>query len=204
MRAPGYAEFQGKGAMPMAKDTKQRLADSLKSLLSEKTLDHITVKEIVAQCGINRQTFYYNFQDVYALLDWIFQQEIARLHISDPGCPWKEGFCRTVQYLRDNQKLILNAYHSVGRIRLERYLTDTLLPIMQRQTTANAQGLTITPQEREFVAQLHTSAFLGILFSWMDRGMPDETPISLQKVALLIDGSMQSMLNQIAEPQVSP
>lgn len=54
----------------MARDTKQRLADSLKSLLTVKTLDHITVKEIVAQCGINRQTFYYNFQDVYGLLDW--------------------------------------------------------------------------------------------------------------------------------------
>lgn len=188
----------------MAKDTKQRLADSLKSLLSQKTLDHITVKEIVAKCGINRQTFYYNFQDVYALLDWIFQQEIVRLQLGDPDCPWKEGFCRTVQYLRDNQKLVLNAYRSVGRIRLEQYLTDILFPIMRRQAAANAQGLEVTSQEREFVAQLHTSAFLGILFSWMDRGMPEVTPLSLQKVALLIDGSIQSMLKQIAGLRDTP
>lgn len=154
----------------MARDTKQRLADSLKSLLTVKTLDHITVKEIVAQCGINRQTFYYNFQDVYGLLDWIFQQEIS--YISDPNSTWKDGFCRTIQYLRQNQKMILNAYHSVGRLRLERYLTDALFPIMCRQASADALKLHLTAQDRDFVAQLHTSAFLGILFSWMDRACP--------------------------------
>ena len=56
----------------MAIATKKLLADGLKELLEKKTLDKITVKELVATCGVNRQTFYYNFQDIYELLEWIF------------------------------------------------------------------------------------------------------------------------------------
>ena len=53
----------------MAIATKKLLADGLKELLEKKTLDKITVKELVATCGVNRQTFYYNFQDIYELLE---------------------------------------------------------------------------------------------------------------------------------------
>ena len=49
----------------MTPSTKQALAASLKKLLRRKFLDDITVKEIVADCTVNRQTFYYHFQDIY-------------------------------------------------------------------------------------------------------------------------------------------
>ena len=63
----------------MAIATKKLLADGLKELLEKKTLDKITVKELVATCGVNRQTFYYNFQDIYELLEWIFVEEGKRV-----------------------------------------------------------------------------------------------------------------------------
>ena len=31
-------------------------------------LDKITIKDLVEICGVNRQTFYYHFDDVYDLL----------------------------------------------------------------------------------------------------------------------------------------
>lgn len=62
----------------MAIATKKLLADGLKELLEKKTLDKITVKELVATCGVNRQTFYYNFQDIYELLPASRRIGIAR------------------------------------------------------------------------------------------------------------------------------
>ena len=41
----------------MAQSTKQALAATLKQLLEKKSLDDITVKEIVEACEVNRQTF---------------------------------------------------------------------------------------------------------------------------------------------------
>ena len=49
----------------MAIATKKLLADGLKELLGKKRLDKITVNELVTACGVNRQTFYYKFQDIY-------------------------------------------------------------------------------------------------------------------------------------------
>lgn len=50
--------------------TKKALAQSLKELGSTKILDKITVADITNHCGVNRQTFYYHFNDKYELLNW--------------------------------------------------------------------------------------------------------------------------------------
>ena len=62
----------------MAQTTKRALAASLKKLLKERPLDNITVKDIVEDCEVNRQTFYYHFQDIYDLLLWVFTTEARR------------------------------------------------------------------------------------------------------------------------------
>ena len=51
----------------MSKFTKQAIYASFLKFLNEKPLDKITVKDIVDDCGINRKTFYYYFQDMYDL-----------------------------------------------------------------------------------------------------------------------------------------
>ena len=52
----------------MSVQTEKALAESLKKLLAKKTLEKITVKDITDDCGVNRQTFYYHFHDVYDLV----------------------------------------------------------------------------------------------------------------------------------------
>lgn len=58
----------------MSLTTKRALAESLKKLLSKKNLDKITVKDIITDCGVNRQTFYYHFHDIYALTEWALRR----------------------------------------------------------------------------------------------------------------------------------
>ena len=57
----------------MSEITKKALATSLKKLLSKKELSKITIANITNDCGVNRQTFYYHFKDVYDLLEDIFK-----------------------------------------------------------------------------------------------------------------------------------
>ena len=56
--------------------TKKALAESLKALGAKKIFDKITVADITDYCGVNRQTFYYHFNDKYELLGWIYTQEL--------------------------------------------------------------------------------------------------------------------------------
>ena len=44
-------------------------------LLSERPLSQIKVKDIVADCGVNRNTFYYYFHDIPSLIDRLYARE---------------------------------------------------------------------------------------------------------------------------------
>ena len=55
--------------------TKKALSEALKEALKTKPFKKITVSELIESCNINRKTFYYHFEDIYALLVWTFEQE---------------------------------------------------------------------------------------------------------------------------------
>ncbi len=51
--------------------TKKAIAYTFKDLLKEKPFNKITINDIANKCDINRQTFYYHFQDIRDLIEWI-------------------------------------------------------------------------------------------------------------------------------------
>lgn len=54
----------------MAEKTKMQILKSFSALLTNHELDKITVTMLVEECHISRQTFYYHFADIQALIDW--------------------------------------------------------------------------------------------------------------------------------------
>ena len=60
-------------------NTKKLLSSSLKKLMEHKKLSKITVSEIIADCGVNRKTFYYHFKDIYDLLKWTLELETVEM-----------------------------------------------------------------------------------------------------------------------------
>ena len=58
----------------MAVDTKELIAEAVKRLLMQKEGQKLTVKDIVDECSITRQTFYYHFEDIPDLLKWVLER----------------------------------------------------------------------------------------------------------------------------------
>ena len=80
----------------MQADVKRQIADKLLELLEKKSLEKITVKELVTLCGISRQTFYYHFEDVLDVVDWWTRQGAQQLmeqsmRTEDPSGPCRRG-----------------------------------------------------------------------------------------------------------------
>ena len=55
----------------MSNRTKLQLEDAFKELLLEKIFHKITIKDLTDKCHISRIAFYYHFQDLYDLIEWI-------------------------------------------------------------------------------------------------------------------------------------
>ena len=63
----------------MPSDMKARIAREFAELARTKSIDKITVKDIVEACHITRQTFYYHFQDLIDVIDWSLRQAMEEL-----------------------------------------------------------------------------------------------------------------------------
>lgn len=58
-------------------NAKKKLRLALLSLLQENALERIDVQDIAAKACVSRQTFYYNFANKKALIQWIIQDNKA-------------------------------------------------------------------------------------------------------------------------------
>ena len=58
--------------------TKKAMVQAFIQLLAEKPFKKITISDITDSCGINRMTFYYHFEDIYALLDYALKSEMNK------------------------------------------------------------------------------------------------------------------------------
>lgn len=74
------------------KTAKEILADSFRELAETKTIDKITVKDIVANCGYSQATFYRQFRDKYDLIAWDYAQGVSVImnKIGQDGYTWKQ------------------------------------------------------------------------------------------------------------------
>ena len=63
----------------MASFTKKAIRDSFVKLLNEKSLSQITIRDIVDDCGVNRNTFYYYYQDLPQLVESIVDEDAERI-----------------------------------------------------------------------------------------------------------------------------
>lgn len=59
-------------------NTKEKIAESFKELVSRKAFAKITITDIAKECAMTRENFYYHFHDKYDIVSWIFQEEIEK------------------------------------------------------------------------------------------------------------------------------
>ena len=81
--------------------TKRAIQEAFLAVLNEKPLGKITVKDITDRCGINRNTFYYHYQDIPALLEEICQNQVEDIISKYP----------TLNSLSPEDRQLLIRYH---------------------------------------------------------------------------------------------
>ena len=99
---------------PVTSLTKRAIRASFLKLLNERPLNKITVKDIVEDCGINRNSFYYHYTDIPALAEEIVKDEAARIVQEYPTVDSLEQCLEiAVEFALQNRK------PAIGKQRLE-------------------------------------------------------------------------------------
>ena len=180
----------------MPRSTKQDILDTLLLMLKDRTLDDITVKDLTERCGISRQAFYYHFQDLYAVVDWALQEELELLGREED---LESARAKVVEQMLRNRPVVLNLYRSFERSYVEHYLCRWLLPPIRAKVEETAKNHRVTPQQEQFVTQLCAQGLASVVLRWVDRGMPQNSVDWLEDFYAIMDGSMDFMLERLAQ-----
>lgn len=179
----------------MSEITKKALAQSLKRLMNTTPLGKITVNDIVSDCEVNRRTFYYHFQDIYALLEWIFKNEVANVMAENKTYKtWQEGFLRIFHYLSENRKMVINTYNSIGRDKLETHLYSAVYSLVLNVVDEITIGLEVEGKEKEFVVDFYKVALVGLLLEWIRKDMQENPEQIISNLNKIISGDTYKAL----------
>ncbi len=184
----------------MANFTSKAIKTSFLKLLNEKPMSKISVRDIVEDCGINRNSFYYHFQDILTLLEEIITDKINEIIAQYPEINSLEDcFNAAYSFALDNKKAILHIYNSVNRDIFERELMK-LCDYVVVTYTRTAFPQSKMPKEDLVILQRFLKCELfGILIDWMNDGMKDEAINGLLRITELCRG----FLLQLAERSIN-
>lgn len=162
--------------------TKHLLCESLKRKMAVKPLDKISIREIVEDCGTNRQTFYYHFQDIYDQLKWMYEQEAFSL-VRDRANMlfWQDGILQLFHYLEENRAVMVCALKSMGHEHVKRFFYDDLRDIVQLIVKSAREQISFTEEYEEFLVHYLTLSFSALTESWI-LGEIQKTPEELIKL----------------------
>lgn len=181
----------------MSQITKRALEQSLKNLLLKKPLTKITINDITEDCGINRMTFYYHFKDIYDLVEWSCLEDARKaLEEKKTYDTWQQGFLQIFEAVLDNKPFIMNVYRCVHREQVEKYLKPLVDNLLLGVINEEAEGITVREEDREFIAQVYSYIFVGLMLDWIKDDMKEKPEDIVERLAVLIKGSIPKALSR--------
>ena len=167
----------------MANLTKALLAETLMDMLRGKSLDKITVQDITDRCGLNRNTFYYHFDNVHDVMEWIFT--LGADQILDKCI--KTGDMETAideaaKVLYEHRESIFNIMNSVERKNIEDFIYDYLDEKLKMIILKMADNPNPDEEAVREVAILCKYSIAGSILKWIDDGMPEISDASVRNL----------------------
>ena len=177
--------------------TKKALLVAFGELLEKKPFNKITISDITSKCGLNRMTFYYHFENIYELMIWGLEmqmREVSKDYINYDN--WKTGYLRVFYFALDRKNYIKKIFQTIEHEHLEHYLNliaeRMVLTVIEDKIKDNE----LNEDDKLFTAQICAYVLVGILVSWVSRGMKETPEIMIKRTGRLLDGMIDKTLNE--------
>lgn len=179
--------------------TQKMIQEALVKRLSEEPLSKITVRQLCQDCGINHNTFYYYYPDIYAVIEELFETSLQSvIQEYDETSSWEKSFLTALEPCLENREAIEHIYHSISREVLENYLYKTSGNIMERFVNSILPEVQAKESDRKLIAHLYQCALTAALMQWIADGMKDDAVEMINRTGYLSDGTIEEALRRSA------
>ncbi len=186
----------------MAAFTEKAIKHSFMKLLNEKPISKITVKEIVEDCSINRNTFYYHFSDIPSLLQEILIDEVNNLleNQSEVNSIY-DCLINAIDFALQNKTAMLHIYNSANRAFFEQYLDKVTYIAVDKFISKASVDYTISESDKETIIMYYKCLLIGFVIDWLTNGMKYDLRIKIKRICEMYDGSMETAFKRSAEAE---
>lgn len=181
----------------MANFTEEAIKSTFMDLLNKKPINKITIKEIVAECGINRNSFYYHFNDMPNLIEVILTEDAERfvsLHKESDSI--YEHLLDAVDFAIENKTAVYHIYNSANREMFERYLdkiTEKTVTDFMELATADKN---VSDDDKQAMILYYRCLLVGFVINWLGTGMSFDLRQKLKRICELYDGAMNTAIDR--------
>ena len=186
--------------------TKQALSTAFKELLKRKPFSKITVSELIRECNVNRKTFYYHFEDIYALLKWTLEQEtfeVVKQFDFTTDC--QDACLYVMGYIEQNSFFLNCIYDSLGRDQMKRFLYQDLVGIIDSVVRSAEQELSapLPDNLRKFLTEFYTEGIAGMLINTFQENHALNRAEFIECFSLIVRSSIPATIRQALIPHSS-
>ena len=184
----------------MANFTKQAIKASFLKLLNQRPLSKITVRDIVEDCGINRNSFYYHFADIPALLAEIVTEQTEQLIQAYPSISsLDECFHVAFRFALDNKQGVMHIYRSANRELFTTNLLRLCEHAVQSYITTAFPVDAVSESDRRIVIRFMKCQLFGLCVDWIEQGMTDAAYDDLHRMLQLSHGIPELIIQHSRE-----
>lgn len=177
--------------------TKKALAASLKKLMNERTLDKISIREIVEDCGVNRKTFYYHFENIYDLVNWMFEEEaIESVKKYDFIRDYEDAVRFSMDYIEENEHVVNSALDALGRDELKKFFYNNFVDNMRNIVGEISKDMVIPKDYIDFLINFYTESFASLLIDWIRNRSQRDKEKYIKYISLVLFESIRPDLER--------
>ena len=179
---------------------KTAIQNSFLRLLEERPLREITVKDIVKDCGVNRNSFYYHFKDIPALLEEIITGQAEQI-IAAQGQALSLADCleTAARFALEHRQAVLHINQSAHRDLFELCLMDVCRRVVEDYAAATAGGVPIPAEDRAVIIRFYQCECFGQIMAWLNDGMRYDLGKQFRRLCQLGEGMTERMLKRAME-----
>ena len=184
----------------MPQSTKSAISEAFFRIAKTRPPEKITVRDIVVECGVTRNTFYYYFRDVYDVIEDAFLTIASGIESkADPASRLSDMLGETVEFLENHRAAMKNIISSVGRSALQKNLSKAVDRVLLSALQSEAQAYkNVSEDDLRLIAAVGREALLGVLLDWLESNEKTSPKHILARLNELFDGVIPVLLTNAA------
>ena len=177
--------------------TRKAIKESFMELLNEKPLNQITVKSIVEKCGVNRNSFYYHFDDIPSLISEIITENADKIIDEYAGGDSLEDCLNAmVKFALENKRAVLHVYRSASRDMVEQYLMRICHHTVSEYAYRAFGNVSVSEEDKDIMIRFYKCECFGQVIEWLNSGMNYDIQRQFSRLCELRRGMTGQMIER--------